>query len=226
MDLLKTPMCQAWLILLSDMVYLLVEMISNLDRQRWNLCLLTFWSVLVWRYAVLHFPWHFLCYFYSFIYSTLVYYFFQFATCLHALPGCTINLLCTIVYCLHFLRLVKDLLGDFSVIGILIYLNMNFAYLSSQPVSIVSYNHLGNNDGKNLSAPKQFRSKEVNVHSISCLVVWAQNELNGFRCDIPWSWRVPRRWSFLQSTLTEMLLSYIFVPSMVKYGILSNNRRC
>ncbi|VVC97886.1 unnamed protein product [Leptidea sinapis] len=29
-----------------------------------------------------------------------------------------------------------------------------------KPVSIVSYNHLGNNDGKNLSAPKQFRSKE------------------------------------------------------------------
>lgn len=32
-----------------------------------------------------------------------------------------------------------------------------------KPVSIVSYNHLGNNDGKNLSAPKQFRSKEVGV---------------------------------------------------------------
>lgn len=30
-----------------------------------------------------------------------------------------------------------------------------------KPVSIVSYNHLGNNDGKNLSAPKQFRSKEA-----------------------------------------------------------------
>lgn len=30
-----------------------------------------------------------------------------------------------------------------------------------KPVSIVSYNHLGNNDGKNLSAPAQFRSKEV-----------------------------------------------------------------
>lgn len=30
-----------------------------------------------------------------------------------------------------------------------------------KPVSIVSYNHLGNNDGKNLSAPQQFRSKEV-----------------------------------------------------------------
>lgn len=30
-----------------------------------------------------------------------------------------------------------------------------------KPTSIVSYNHLGNNDGKNLSAPEQFRSKEV-----------------------------------------------------------------
>lgn len=30
-----------------------------------------------------------------------------------------------------------------------------------KPVSIVSYNHLGNNDGRNLSAPQQFRSKEV-----------------------------------------------------------------
>lgn len=32
-----------------------------------------------------------------------------------------------------------------------------------KPVSIVSYNHLGNNDGKNLSSPQQFRSKEVNI---------------------------------------------------------------
>ena len=30
-----------------------------------------------------------------------------------------------------------------------------------KPTSIVSYNHLGNNDGRNLSAPQQFRSKEV-----------------------------------------------------------------
>jgi myo-inositol-1-phosphate synthase len=30
-----------------------------------------------------------------------------------------------------------------------------------KPISIVSYNHLGNNDGFNLSAPQQFRSKEV-----------------------------------------------------------------
>ncbi|XP_019393986.1 PREDICTED: inositol-3-phosphate synthase 1, partial [Crocodylus porosus] len=34
-------------------------------------------------------------------------------------------------------------------------------------VSIVSYNHLGNNDGKNLSAPEQVHSKEV---SKSCVV--------------------------------------------------------
>ncbi|XP_048354272.1 inositol-3-phosphate synthase 1 [Sphaerodactylus townsendi] len=36
-----------------------------------------------------------------------------------------------------------------------------------KPVSIVSYNHLGNNDGCNLSAPAQFRAKEV---SKSCVV--------------------------------------------------------
>ncbi|XP_077300058.1 inositol-3-phosphate synthase isoform X2 [Arctopsyche grandis] len=46
-----------------------------------------------------------------------------------------------------------------------------------KPVSIASYNHLGNNDGKNLQAPKQFRSKEITksnvvddmVESNSCL---------------------------------------------------------
>ncbi|KAK7861720.1 hypothetical protein R5R35_014578 [Gryllus longicercus] len=35
-----------------------------------------------------------------------------------------------------------------------------------KPVSIVSYNHLGNNDGKNLSAPKQFRSKEISKSNV------------------------------------------------------------
>jgi len=35
-----------------------------------------------------------------------------------------------------------------------------------KPVSIVSYNHLGNNDGKNLSAPSQFRSKEVSKSNV------------------------------------------------------------
>jgi len=35
-----------------------------------------------------------------------------------------------------------------------------------KPLSIVSYNHLGNNDGKNLSAPKQFRSKEISKSNV------------------------------------------------------------
>lgn len=35
-----------------------------------------------------------------------------------------------------------------------------------KPTSIVSYNHLGNNDGKNLSAPKQFRSKEISKANV------------------------------------------------------------
>ncbi|CAN6611352.1 inositol-3-phosphate synthase [Trichomonascus vanleenenianus] len=35
-----------------------------------------------------------------------------------------------------------------------------------RPVSIASYNHLGNNDGYNLSAPKQFRSKEISKSSV------------------------------------------------------------
>ncbi|GBM09305.1 Inositol-3-phosphate synthase 1-A [Araneus ventricosus] len=35
-----------------------------------------------------------------------------------------------------------------------------------KPVSMVSYNHLGNNDGKNLSAPQQFRSKEISKSNV------------------------------------------------------------
>lgn len=35
-----------------------------------------------------------------------------------------------------------------------------------KPTSIVSYNHLGNNDGKNLSAPSQFRSKEISKSNV------------------------------------------------------------
>ncbi|KAK3917396.1 Inositol-3-phosphate synthase 1-B [Frankliniella fusca] len=42
-----------------------------------------------------------------------------------------------------------------------------------KPTSIVSYNHLGNNDGKNLSAPHTFRSKEVGnpQHGLRILAV-------------------------------------------------------
>ncbi|KAG4086406.1 hypothetical protein H8356DRAFT_1353696 [Neocallimastix lanati (nom. inval.)] len=35
-----------------------------------------------------------------------------------------------------------------------------------KPISITSYNHLGNNDGRNLSAPAQFRSKEISKSSV------------------------------------------------------------
>lgn len=35
-----------------------------------------------------------------------------------------------------------------------------------KPTAIVSYNHLGNNDGKNLSAPNQFRAKEISKSSV------------------------------------------------------------
>jgi myo-inositol-1-phosphate synthase len=35
-----------------------------------------------------------------------------------------------------------------------------------KPASIVSYNHLGNNDGRNLSAPQQFRSKEISKSNV------------------------------------------------------------
>jgi len=35
-----------------------------------------------------------------------------------------------------------------------------------KPVSIVSYNHLGNNDGKNLSSQRQFRSKEISKSNV------------------------------------------------------------
>ncbi|KAH6602822.1 hypothetical protein BASA61_000723 [Batrachochytrium salamandrivorans] len=35
-----------------------------------------------------------------------------------------------------------------------------------KPVAITSYNHLGNNDGMNLSAPEQFRSKEISKSNV------------------------------------------------------------
>jgi len=49
---------------------------------------------------------------------------------------------------------VKSVLADFLVnAGI-------------KPIAITSYNHLGNNDGKNLSAPQQFRSKEISKSNV------------------------------------------------------------
>lgn len=48
-----------------------------------------------------------------------------------------------------------------------------------QTRSIVSYNHLGNNDGKNLSAPQQFRSKEISKSNVVDDTVQANPVLYG-----------------------------------------------
>merc|ERR1712087_112133 len=48
-----------------------------------------------------------------------------------------------------------------------------------KPESIVSYNHLGNNDGKNLNAPQQFRSKEISKSNVVDDVVSSNRILYG-----------------------------------------------
>ena len=49
---------------------------------------------------------------------------------------------------------MKSVLVDFLVVA------------GIKPTSIVSYNHLGNNDGMNLSAPQTFRSKEISKSNV------------------------------------------------------------
>lgn len=44
---------------------------------------------------------------------------------------------------------------------------------------IASYNHLGNNDGKNLSAPHTFRSKEISKANVVDDMVAANHLLYG-----------------------------------------------
>jgi myo-inositol-1-phosphate synthase len=48
-----------------------------------------------------------------------------------------------------------------------------------KPVGITSYNHLGNNDGKNLSSHKQFRSKEISKSTVVDDMVAANKILYG-----------------------------------------------
>lgn len=48
-----------------------------------------------------------------------------------------------------------------------------------KPVAITSYNHLGNNDGKNLSSHKQFRSKEISKSTVVDDMVAANHILYG-----------------------------------------------
>eukprot|EP00871_Galdieria_phlegrea_P005072 jgi/Galph1/5566/GphlegSOOS_G4204.1 len=59
--------------------------------------------------------------------------------------------------------------GDDFKSGQTKYKSMMVDYLVSsglKPLSIASYNHLGNNDGKNLSSQKQFRSKEISKSNV------------------------------------------------------------
>ncbi|KAJ1979043.1 Myo-inositol-1-phosphate synthase [Dimargaris verticillata] len=46
-----------------------------------------------------------------------------------------------------------------------------------KPLAITSYNHLGNNDGYNLSAPQQFRSKEISKSNVVDDMVYANHIL-------------------------------------------------
>lgn len=48
-----------------------------------------------------------------------------------------------------------------------------------KPTSIVSYNHLGNNDGMNLSAPQTFRSKEISKSNVVDDMVSKRTLLHG-----------------------------------------------
>ncbi|KAH0850535.1 LOW QUALITY PROTEIN: hypothetical protein HID58_095442, partial [Brassica napus] len=56
------------------------------------------------------------------------------------------------------------------------------------PTSIVSYNHLGNNDGMNLSAPQTFRSKEISKSNVVDDMVASNGILfePGEHPDMPW----------------------------------------
>ena len=53
-----------------------------------------------------------------------------------------------------------------------------------KPVSIVSYNHLGNNDGKNLSAPDQFRSKEASKFDLIKYYIFTMQNIDFYNCTI------------------------------------------
>ena len=53
-----------------------------------------------------------------------------------------------------------------------------------KPLSISSYNHLGNNDGKNLSSQRQFRSKEISKSSVVDDMVAANNVLYKTAADL------------------------------------------
>ena len=50
-----------------------------------------------------------------------------------------------------------------------------------KPLAIASYNHLGNNDGLNLNAQAQFRSKEISKSGVVDDIVASNVRLHTFR---------------------------------------------
>lgn len=78
-----------------------------------------------------------------------------------------------------------------------------------KPVSIVSYNHLGNNDGKNLSAPQQFRSKEVSItQSTECRqIIRVRFSFERYRRVTWWTIWSLRMIFFMQAASIRTMLS-------------------
>ena len=75
----------------------------------------------------------------------------------------------TLIYCNYFNYYLSINNNNYNIVGQTKLKSVLVDYLVSagiKPVSIVSYNHLGNNDGKNLSAPEQFRSKEISKSNV------------------------------------------------------------
>lgn len=76
-----------------------------------------------------------------------------------------------------------------------------------KPVSIVSYNHLGNNDGKNLSAPEQFRSKEVSNDNYRCKEVFLL--ILSFFCELFLFFVLIKSWvKFFLSYFCSLMTNY------------------
>jgi len=74
---------------------------------------------------------------------------------------CVESLLLSPDWCI-FARLPKQLIITSGSISY----RLRTPFLGIKPVCIASYNHLGNNDGKNLSSAAQFRSKEISKSNV------------------------------------------------------------
>ncbi|CRG97894.1 inositol-3-phosphate synthase, putative [Plasmodium gallinaceum] len=76
-----------------------------------------------------------------------------------------------------------------------------------KPKSIVSYNHLGNNDGKNLSSSLQFHSKKISKSNLICDYVKANEELYDDQIADP-TFKENKEYSHVDS-LNEVCNEYI-----------------